>query len=244
MIFKNTLLAIIPVTLLSSDPLFYNQLKAPYLDLLYLGLLMTTFIFVYKEKFLFANIFLGLMMATKASSATFILVVAAILAYQLHMKDYQSIKKFLMYVPISILVFILTYTQYFILGHNIREFLGLQKWIIIFYESGAKGDPSAVWQIIMSGNWPNWFGPVQKVTEWNILWPLSLIATLFYFYKVLPQRRQYRSVLFGFWIIIYSLFLSLVPVWPRYLLLLLPFMYNLSVWVLSKNMPRLLQRYH
>lgn len=243
-IFKDTLLAIIPVTLLSFDPLFYSQLKAPYLDLLYLGLLLTIFIFIYKEKFLFANILLGLMMATKASSATFFLVISAIIAYQLYMKDYQYLKKFLIYLPISILTFLLTYIQYFLLGHNLRDFLGLQKWILNFYGSGAQGDPSAVWQIIMSGNWPNWFGPVQKVAEWNFLWPLSLIAVLYYFYKVLPRRRQFRSILLGFWIIIYIIFLSIVPVWPRYLLLLLPFMYNLFVWVLSKNMPHLLRRYH
>ena len=243
MIFKDTLLAIIPIILLASDPLFYGQLKAPYLDLLYLGLLLMTFIFIYKEKFLFANILLGLMMATKASSATFILVIITTIGYQLYMKDYQYIKKFLIYIPISIITFLLTYAQYFLLGHNLKEFLGLQKWIVTFYRSGAKGDPSAVWHIIMTGNWPNWFGPVQKVAEWNLLWPLSLIAVIYYFYKVLPRHRQYRSILLGFWIIIYLLFLSIVPVWPRYLLMVLPFMYNLLVWVLSKNMPRLLRRY-
>jgi hypothetical protein len=202
-----------------------------------------TFIYVYKEKFLLANIFLGLMMATKASPATFVLVIVTIIGYQFYMKDYQHIKKFLMYMPLSILIFLLTYAQYFILGHNIREFLGLQKWILTFYGSGAKGDPSAALQIIMTGNWPNWFGPVLKVTEWNFLWPISLVAVLYYLYKVLPRHRQYRSVLLGFWIIIYLLFLSLVPVWPRYLLMVLPFMYNLTIWVLSKNMQHLLRRY-
>jgi len=238
-IFKDTMLALIPVMLFSSDQLFFSQLRAPFLDSLYLGLLILIFIFVLKEKFLLANIFLGLMAATKSSASIFLLVPAVIIVYLFYMKDYSRIKKFLLYFPLSILVFLLTYTRYFLLGHNLREFLGLQKWIVTFYETGAKGAPGAAWQILLSGKWPTWWGTVEQVSEWNILWPLSLVAALYYLYKVLPKRRLYKSTLLGFWIIAYLIFLSFVPVWPRYLLLVLPFMYILGVWVLSKTLPRL-----
>jgi predicted membrane-bound dolichyl-phosphate-mannose-protein mannosyltransferase len=241
-IFRDTVLALIPVMLLSSEALFFTQLRAPFLDCVYLGLLIFIFIFVIKEKFILANIFLGLMAATKSSSSTFLLVPAVIIVYLFYMKDYREIKKFLIFLPVSILTFLLTYIRYFFLGHNIREFLGLQKWILNFYESGAKGNPLAVWQIILSGKWPNWFGPVQNVTEWTILWSLSLIALLYYLYRVLPRRRQYKSTLLGFWVVAYLIFLTFVPVWPRYLLLILPFMYILAVWVLSKILPRFRQQ--
>lgn len=238
-IFRDTTLALIPVLLLSSDALFFSQLRAPFLDTLYLGLCILTFIFVLKEKFLLANIFLGLMVATKGSSSTFVMVPAVIIAYLFYMKDYRQIKKFLLFLPASILIFLLTYARYFLLGHSLREFIGLQKWIVAFYDTGAKGVPNAAWQILLSGKWPTWWGTVERVGEWNILWPLSLIAALYYLYKVLPKRRQYKSILLGFWIIAYLIFLSFVPVWPRYMLLILPFMYILAVWVLSKTLPRL-----
>ncbi|MBU4099579.1 hypothetical protein KJ980_08100 [Patescibacteria group bacterium] len=238
-IFRDTFLALIPIMLLSSDTLFFTQLRAPFLDTLYLGLLILVFIFVLKEKFIQANIFLGLMAATKASSSTFVLVSAVIIAYLFYMKDYRQIKKFLIFLPVSILVFLLTYSRYFLLGHNFREFLGLQKWIVTFYETGAKGAPNAALQILAFGKWPTWWGKVEQVSEWNILWPLSLIAVLYYLYKVFPRRRLYKSTLLGFWIIAYLIFLTLVPVWPRYLLLVLPFTYTLAVWVLSKILPRL-----
>lgn len=238
-IFKNAILALIPVMLLSADTLFYNQLKAPYLDSLYLGLLILIFIFILKEKFILANIFFGLMMAVKASAPTFALVAVVVIIYLFYMKERLLIKRFILYIPVSILVFLLTYGRYFVLGHNLIDFLRLQKWILNFYNSGVKGTPSAVWQMLISGNWPTWWGTVERVGEWNILWPLSLIATIYYLYKVLPKHRQYKSILLGFWIIAYLLFLSFVPVWPRYLLMILPFMYTLLVWVLSKNLPRL-----
>lgn len=238
-IFKDTILALIPVMLISAESLFYSQLRAPFLDTLYLGLLLLVFIFVLKEKFLYANIFLGLMAATKSSASIFLLVPAVIIAYLFYMKDYNKIKKFLIFLPASILVFLLTYTRYFLLGHNLREFLGLQKWIFTFYETGAKGTPGAVWQILLSGKWPTWWGQVESVSEWNILWPLSLVAVVYYLSTVISKRRQYRSSLFGLWILAYLIFLSLIPVFPRYLLLILPFMYILAVWVLSKTLPRL-----
>lgn len=237
-IFKDTVLALIPVMLLSADTLFFTQLRAPFLDTLYLGLLILVFIFVLKEKLLLANIFLGLMAATKSGASTFMLVPAVIIVYLLYMKDHWQLKKFLTYLPVSILIFLLTYLRYFLLGHNLREFLALQKWILNFYGTGAKGTPDVVWQILLSGKWPTWWGQVQQVSEWNILWPLSLIAVLYYLYKALPKRRLYKSTLLGFWIIAYLIFLSLVPVWPRYLLMILPFMYIFAVWVLSKTLPR------
>lgn len=238
-IFRDTTLALIPVMLFSADPLFFTQLRAPFLDCLYLGLLILIFIFVLKEKFLFANIFLGLMAATKSSASIFLLMPALVIAYLFYMKDYRQIKKFILFLPLSILVFLLTYARYFLLGHNLREFLGLQKWIITFYETGAKGTPGAVWQILAQGKWPTWWGTVEHVSEWNILWPLSLIAAFYYLYKVLPRRRLYKSTLLGFWVIVYLIFLTFIPVFPRYLLLVLPFMYVLSVWVLSKTLPLL-----
>lgn len=126
------------------------------------------------------------------------------------MKDRPQLKRFLLFLPVSIIVFLLTYTRYFLLGHNLREFLGLQKWILVFYGSGAKGNPIAVWQILISGKWPNWFGPIQNVNEWTIIWPLALIATFYYLYKVLPRRRQYRSILLGIWVMFYLIFLTFV----------------------------------
>lgn len=234
-IFKSNLFALIPVVLLSFDSLFYSQLKAPYLDTLYLGLLIMTFIFILKEKYILSNIFLGLSMATKSSFSTFILITIVIVIYLLILRYLSSLKKFLLYMPVAITIFLLTYIRYFFLGHNLIDFLKLQKWTLAFYGSGAKGDPSAVWQILIIGKWPNWFGPVQSVSEYTILWPLASIAFLYYLYYIYKHHPKTKSVLIAVWVIIYLLFLCFIPVWPRYLLLILPFNYTLAIWIIFKN---------
>jgi predicted membrane-bound dolichyl-phosphate-mannose-protein mannosyltransferase len=243
LIFKDNLLSLLPVTLLSVDPLFFTQLRAPFLDLFYLAMILLTFIFTLKDKFWLATIFLGLATATKSSTTTFLLLTMAIVAYQLYMKHYQELKKFLIFLPLAIITFLATYLRYFLLGHNLHQFLGVQKYVLAFYAGGAKGNPAAVWQILLIGKWPNWFGPVQNVAEWNLLWPLSLFCVIYYLYLVLPKRKQYKSSLLAIWIVLYLLFLTVIPTWPRYLLLALPFMYNLTIWVLSKSMPQFWRRF-
>lgn len=234
-IFKNNVLAFSPVFLLSVDPLFYTQLRAPFLDLLYLGFLLLTFLFFLKERFILSAVFLGCMMATKASASTFVLVAFSMAAYLFYMRHTDQIKKFIFSLSASIGVFLLTYIVYFFNGHGPIEFLGVQKWILSFYTGGAQGDPSSALQMLLMGNWPTWWGETLRVTEWNLLWPISLLAAAYYFYKVFPTRKLYPSVLFAIWIAVYLIFLAVIPTWPRYLLLLLPFMYTLSVWVFTKS---------
>ena len=113
--------------------------------------------------------------------------------------------------------------------------MNVQKWALNFYAVGAKGDPSAALQILFIGNWPTWWGETLRVNEWTIMWSLSLLATIYYIYMIITKRKSNPTILFGIWIAIYLLFLSFIPVWPRYLLLILPFMYTLSVWVFSKK---------
>lgn len=233
-IFKDKFISLIPVFLLSADPLFYSQLKAPYLDNLYLGFLILTFYFILREKFLSATVFLGLMISVKATLPTFFLVTITVIIYLFYKKDKNLIPKFIYCLPVSILILLLTYARYFLLGHNFRDFLALQKWILNFYQTGAQGSSNAVWQILLTGNWSTWWGTTEKVGEWSILWPIALVASLFYAYRVFPRRRQFKSTLFAFWLAVYLIFLSIIPVWPRYLLLILPFLYSLTIWVLTK----------
>jgi len=234
-IFKDKLLAFIPLFIFSFDPLFYTQIRAPFLDLLHLGFLLLTLIFFLKKRFLIAAIFLGCMISTKATASTFIIVVFTMLAYLLYVRDLRQVKNFLLSLPISLGVFLLTYAVYFFKGHSLIEFFGVQKWILNFYAGGAKGDPTSAFQILLIGNWPTWWGEIQRVQEWSILWSISLIACLYYFYKMVLRYKKHDTIIFAFWIIIYLLFLAFIPVWPRYLLLILPFMYTLSVWVFSRK---------
>ncbi len=241
-VFKNKILAILPVFIFSFEPLFYTQLKAPFLDLLYLSLLFLTFIFFLKENYLVSSLFLGLMMATKSPSSTFFLVVFTECIYILLTKQFTLFKKYLLSLSLVFIVFSFVYIDYFFHGHTLKQFLGVQKYIIIFYAIGAKGNFLSVWEMLIAGKWLTWWGQTLPVDEWRVTWPALLLLYIVYLGTVVYKKQVNTLALFGIWVIIYLLFLSIIPVWSRYLLLLLPFMYNLAIWVISKSISYLLQR--
>lgn len=234
-IIKNKYLAFIPVALFSFEPLFYTQLRAPLLDLLYLGLLMTTFYFLLKKQYLFSAIALGLMIATKSSLTTLITVVGSSTFYLLLSKQHKALKVYFLYLPLSILVFLATYFRYFLTGNSIRDFLGVQKWILNFYSMGAKGEFITPWRLLLTGEWQTWFSGVQRVPEWHIGWVVLFVLSVISIFTLIKNRKIDPTLLIAIWVVGYLLFISFIPMWPRYLLLLLPFMYNLLIWRLAKS---------
>jgi len=228
-VFKSSFFALIPIALFSVEPIFPPQINAPYLDTLYLSLLLLGFIFLLNKKYLFTGIIFGLFMSVK-SPILVIVVYASIITWLIFKKEF-SLRKLLIMVLPTFFVFILTYTSTFLHGHNLLYFLKVQKYILHFYSSGAKPVIGAVFPMIFSGTWFTWFGSIQRVSEWNIIWPIALILTGIGGY--LGFRKKYSIVVFQLiWIVFYLTFLSFTPIFARYLLLLLPFLYNLSIWVL------------
>ncbi len=237
---KSSFLALLPVVFISFEPLFYQQLRAPYLDTLYFLFLLLTFFYFLKGNFLSTNIFLGMAALTKNSVSTFILLGITLSAYLLIVEK----KKFLSLLknfPFSVLVFLLGYSRYFLLGHNLREFMGVQKWILNFYAVGAKGAPGMVFPMFIN-LWQTWWNGVISISEWQITWPITLVLSILYFFLFIirfPELRALNSgnrerspdklLLIVIWLIVYLLFLSFIPVWPRYFLLIIPFLYLLSV---------------
>lgn len=232
-VLKDVILALLPVLFFSLEPLFYTQLRAPFLDLLYLALLSFTFYFFLKKQFLLSFISLGLMMATKASIATLGLIFATEGVYLLINKDFSSLKKFIFFLPITIIVFLATYIQYFFLGHTVKQFLGVQKWILNFYAVGAKGNIIDVFQMLIIGKWSTWWEKTDAfVSEWQITWPLLFISFIAVSIFTIKKRKRDTILLLHLWVGIYIIFLMIVPVFPRYLLVVLPFLYIIFVFTL------------
>lgn len=235
-VFKNKLFAFLPVLLFSFDPLFYTQLRAPFFDLSQLFFLLSVFIFATKRKYILSSITLGCFAASKFAFLAVLPVIAILLAITLFYKAKEEVYKYLISLPLGFLAFILTYLRFFSLGHNFIDFLKVQKYIVSFYSVGAKTPfLGTVFPLIFLGKWYTHFSKVQAVSEWNILWPLSSIISAFI--GIRKNKFQFPVILIISWCIVYMIFLSLTPVFPRYLLLLLPFLYNLAVWFIYKNMP-------
>lgn len=244
-LFQNKIAAFIPVFIFSLDPLYYSQLRAPYLDGIYLFFLLLVFLFTLRKNYIFALLFLGCFASIKFPVGSLFLVFP--LFAWVFLYDRKQIRKFLFSLVLWPTVFLASYLMYFVHGGSVLEFLGVQKWIIHFYAVGAKAVPGTVYPILLFGKWYTWFSGLVKVHEWNVFWAVSFIGSIF---AVLPLvwslKTQLRSnrgqmskqdnnmMLILLWVIFYLVFLTFTPVFPRYLLLLLPFMYNLSIWFLGK----------
>ncbi len=234
-VFKDKLLAFIPVVLFSFEPLFYTQLRAPFLDTFYLSFFFLTFYFFLRKNYQLAGVFLGAMMSVKASSSTFVLVFAVMTLYLIGKRHFGEWKKSLLVIPFSLAIFLLTYFRYFMLGHGLRQFLGVQKWIVLFYANGAKPDPLNVPQMLLIGRWSTWWGQASHIPEWRISWAILFFGFFAYLIYMVAKRKMDEIGLLAIWIVCYLLLFVFVPVWPRYLLLVLPFMYNLTIWLLLKS---------
>ncbi len=236
-IFKSKLLAFIPVFLFSFDPLFYSQLRAPYLDTIYLLFLLLTLYFALAKKYFFATFFLGCFASTKFPAGSLFLAFS-VFAW-VYASDRENIKKFLVALILWPAVFLFSYAAYFLHGGSVFGFLGVQKWIIHFYATGVNSVPGIVYPLILFAAWNTWFQGFQKVTEWTVLWPATFILSIFSAVLIIKtyvkgERKEIAPILLILlWSVSYLVFLSFTPVFPRYLLLLLPFMYNLTVWFLK-----------
>ncbi len=230
LVFKSSLLAILPVVLFSFEPIFIEQIRAPYLDILYLTLFFLGSILFLKKKYVCAGIAFGAFMAVK--SPFLIILLYGVLLVWLFLQKQFGARKALVMLLATMGVYTLSYTAVFLHGHTIVYVLKLQKYIVHFYASGAKAVTGAVFPMLLNGSWYTWFSPVQKVYEWQILWPIISISSLLGF--VIWLRKKEPFMLFQLlWVGGYVIFLSITPLFARYLLLLLPFLYNLSIWVFS-----------
>lgn len=229
LLFKSTTLSLLPVLLFSCDMLFLEQINGSYMDTMFLSLLFLTFIFFIKRKYAWSGIFLGLFMATKAPFLLGLIGGTYIIYYMLQRRLKTHLKGLSLLFVLACIVFVATYTRTFLLGHNLSYFIQVQKYIIHFYMKGAKGIFGAVIPMLLWGQWYTWFSTSQKVAEWSLLWPISLLGSVG---GVLMWLRNKNSIILFqlLWICFYLVFLALTPIFARYLLLLLPFMYNLTVW--------------
>lgn len=233
LIIKDRFWALVPVTVLSMDSLFLEQLRAPFFDLLYLLLLILAFILLIKKNYAWSLFVLGLFAATKSPFVVFLAILA--FAAYLFFSKRKDVSKFLILMPITLFSFMATYTQFFLLGHSIRSFLGVQKWIWNFYSGGVKVPIGGVFPMIIGGWWRTWWDGTIRVGEWNIFWLLGFVAFILIIF-VRGERKKVFSI--WIWSLFYLIFLSNVAVWPRYLLMVLPFFYTILTVLVRKAVSR------
>lgn len=214
------------VFLVSIFPLFTDQIiHGPQLELyqLFFFLLLTHFILMGLKKknlmfYVGAGISFGLLLSTK-TLLPHLFLFSAWLVFLLK----NRWKEILIIFSVGAIVFCLTYFSFFMQGGTIRSFLGLQKYIVVFY--GNAHIPLLEFagnylRLIFTGSWKFWdtARSISFYSEWNLLWPILYLLGM-YGLKRNWIKHKNSHLLISF-IILYNLFVFVVPIFPRYLLLL------------------------
>lgn len=236
----SSLLALIPVVLVSNEPILKNQLiYTPLLDIIQLVFLLASFYFfnkgLSKKIYLFftlASIFLGCFISTKFF-ATGITVILTWIVVILFSRRFQLVKPLLITLPLSVFVLIASYFKLFLLHYSLKDILGVQKWIFLYHKSQLIL-PFSIWPLLLFNKWYVWFGnsPVISDSQWFFTWPILTIGTILtlvcYVFGFI-ERSILGSVLI-FWSVLYLLFFSVGEISSRYLVILIPVMYIVVVY--------------
>lgn len=224
--------SLLPPALLLTDKLLTSQLTTPHLDLVTTALVLL-YLYLFNRPKL-AMIILGLVALAKSFSLGIILFLATLI-YLFFTNKKRIIKSFKL-SWIVILTYTLGYTIFFISGHSLTDFAHLHLQILRLYKSYVPEYPKGeIFRILVTGEWRKWYDDygLMKVSEWSLLWPLSLMATsITLFFK---QFRINRALFLHItWVITYLIFVSLRLVFPRYLIPVLPSMYIIFVYIISR----------
>lgn len=246
--------ASLAVFLTATHTLFIDQLiHGPQLDIFQLLFLLPLFISLYfwaKKNALpalaAAGVFFGLLLAVKTFFTSFLIFGAWLLAFFLFQKKSlrSSAWGFATVCTTGLAVFTLTYLRFFQLGGTPRSFLGVQKYIVMFYrQSGINPVPflGNYLRLIFTGSWKFWSpgNPVTPYDQWTILWTFTFLAGLFVTYRFIRRTPlKSKPLLSGLLIfsLVYNASLFFIPIFPRYLLLLfVPYHAMIAVYFLSKK---------
>jgi len=223
---RSLLLASIALFLTAIFPLFMDQvIHGPQLELyqLFFFLLVVHMLLMgFKKKkvqfYIGAGIFYGFLLSTKT-----LLPFLCLLSGWLVVSLWKKWKELAILFAFAALSFLLTYMAFFMQGGTLRSFLGLQKYIVVYY--GNAHIPLLEFagnylRLIFTGSWKFWDSArsVSAYSEWNILWPIFYGGGIVRLVQLWKKNKNTHMLIY--FIILYNLFVFIVPVFPRYLLLL------------------------
>lgn len=240
-IFQSRILALLPPLLVSFESLFRAQFRVvPLYDLFQLFFLLTSFYFfniaiLGKRRiygyFALASMVLGCFIATKFF-ATGITIVLAWYTIVLR-TDKKRILPLTIALPLAIAVLFLSYARIFAFGYDVRSLFGIQKYVFLYHKSQLIL-PFTIWPLLFLNRWYVWWGSEPFISDihWSITWPMittiALGTAVLYVLRKIPTSRPLEVILL--WSLFYLLFSSAGQINSRYLIILLPSLYVVSLY--------------
>lgn len=238
MTLKDKVVALIPVTLLATEPLFLNQVRtAPLLDIIQLPwIVFAIAAFLWerrKGKFFITAIMIGLVLATKTIIPG-ILLVMTFVAFLFVQRKWKHIMQLILWLFISVVIFVVSYARTFMSGYSLADFIGFQKWIFL-YQKSKLIFPFSVWRLLLLNQWQAWWGDMRIISadDWKWTWPVSSVLGFVALGLFMARKVALKEpiVLLILWFVVLSAFLSLGVVSSRFFLPLFPVSFIVGTWV-------------
>ncbi len=245
-ILKDRVLALVPVALLATEPLFLNQIRtAPLLDIIQLPwILLAIAAFLWERQkriFIVTAVMIGLVMATKTVVPAVLLVITFIAFLSLQ-GQWNHIKRLCLWLGIAGVIFVASYARTFMSGYTIADFIGFQKWIFLYQQSKLIF-PFSVWRLLFFNQWQAWWGDMSILSadDWRWTWPVSTLLGFMAMGLLAGRKTSTREpiTLLILWVVVYSLFLSLGVVSSRFFLPLFPISFIVGTWTVRWTVKRL-----
>src|SRR3989344_1052163 len=233
---KSSLLSSLGVLLTALNTTFIDQIiHSPQLDIyqLFFFLLMAYFLIQYithknNHSLLLSAFFYGCTLSTKFFFQSYLLITLFMIIFfaKQYGKKFCWIKPFIIFNAIALVIYTLSHFSYFLHGGDIRGFLGMQKWIILLYKSTSINllkVAGGYLGLIFLNSYRFWSEgyPLVSYQYWSLFWPITFVlGMILAIVNFVSKNKHIVSLFFSSWVIIYAFFLLIVPIYPRYLLLL------------------------
>lgn len=237
---RSSILGLIPVFIFSNEPLFFNKLVyTPLLETIQLPFIVFTLYFFLKANehknhffwYALTSVFFGFVISTRFFVLGAMLCMG-LLFYFVWDKKISRIVSFVLTMPISIVILLLSYTKTVLEGSPVLHVFGIQKYMFIYHQEQLSS-PFSYWDLLFFNRWHTWWGSRAIIhdSQWVFFWPVATSVIVIYFVLYLMKKVPYNpleKVLLS-WVLFYSLLLSLGDTSTRYFLPLTPFLYILAV---------------
>jgi hypothetical protein len=240
LITKNKFVALIPVGILANESLFLNKLLfTPLPEPIQLPFIIFSFYFFIKaiegkkdlKWFILTTLTIGCVISIRFFVLGAVIAFAMFVFLLLRKKFDSKCKKFILTLPLTVLVLMASYTKTIIDSGNPLQFLSIQKYILSYH--GSKFIlPFTFWDLFFFNRWHTWWGNRQILSDpqWSIIWPISyLLSVLGVIYKFIKKITIHDGEkLLLIYVLLLSLMLSTGYTSTRYFLPLIPFLYILA----------------
>ncbi len=188
---KNHPASILAAFVFSIDGINFVQSRIGMNDIYFVTFILASILFLLNKKYFFSSIFLGLSLASKwAAVYTYLIIIPLLLSE-------RQFRKIPYFMAVPILIYLITYIPFFLLGHNLNQFIELQQQMW-WYHTGLKATHGysspwwswplnlyPVWYFVdyQKGNIANIFASGNSVVFWT-----GTIALILTIWEILKKK--------------------------------------------------------